>query len=293
MAETLTTFMAGEIRLTSSVNLTVTDSHSVGGRTVTIPAGYYRIRLADSSADGSQSNPYDLLARLQTLANAAPAAGYWSFELTAQGFVRITYNGGSGTASITWDGSGIVRDVLGFTAGVSFGGTGVAQTATYHPTHCLFSICRAGDTGWQPVPPMMAVCELPDGSVVGEQDANENMLRSFDLRFHPKDWATRTSLGAAGTPMLPVKSRWKVPSTGAGTDPPWSVKDFVRAAAFKAVGVCFDFQALTTGSKFDECYLAESALRADRAMVQTIGGIDQRYDFKGFALRFYAERTSA
>jgi hypothetical protein len=296
LAETINTMLAGEIRLTSSYNLTVTDSASPGGRTVTVAAGYYRTFLGDvANGDGTQATPYETLSTLEALLNAAgPGSGSWTVALTSAGFVRITYAApGTGAASIAWDGTGVVRDVLGYTATATFSAPGQSSTASYHPSHCLYSICRANDSDWTEAPPQSAFCEVPGGQVVGWQDASGTMVRSFDLRFHPKDWATRTSRGSAGTPMLPAKARWSTSGTAAGTDPPWSVKDFVRAAAGKRVGFTDQFQALvaaTTG-EYDVVYLADATIKADRAMVPTIPQLSALYDFKGFAIRWNASAT--
>jgi hypothetical protein len=296
LAETINTMLAGEIRLTSSYNLTVTDSDSPSGRTVTIPAGYYRILLADAvDGDGTQANPWELLSRLAFLLSESASGTLWTTSLTADGFVRITYVvPGGGSASIAWDGTGVVRDVLGFTATATFSAPGQSSTATYHPSHVLYSICRAGDSDWTEEPPQSAFCEVPGGQVVGWQDASGTMVRSFDLRFHPRDWATRASRSAAGTPMLPAKARYSTSGTAAGTDPPWSVKDFVRAAAGKRVGFTTQFQSVVAGSveEFDVCYLADSTIKASRAMTLSVPGFAQLYDFKGFALRWYAQGST-
>jgi hypothetical protein len=275
--------LAGEIRIPSSTTVTVTDSHSPSGRSVTLTAGYYRTLLAQSAGTGTQASPWELLSRLSTLVNAAPGSTYYTFSLGSDGFVKCARSSaGSGASSIA--GTNVLR-LLGFDATISFSAPSQTVVAAYHPQFVLYSTCCAGDSGWTSRTPMAAAAETLDGRVVGWMDPTVRVTRSFDLRFHPRAWSDRSG-DVAATPVEPPKARWRTPATALGSVLHWSVRDFVHAAAFKRMGLAINnFQAYIGGlSPFDVGYFTESSLSTDKAIVPTTPNWNARCDWRGIEL---------
>lgn len=310
MANTITSAIQATTSLATSDTWTVTDSHDVGGRTVTFGTGgtttYWRPFIASTATPGTPSttigSPKSLLAHVGNQVNAGAGGTLWVFAVNAGGFITAKYNGtGTGTLAV---GAGPVARVLGLpTSTTSLGFTaGQTQTFTYHPTHCLYTISRPGDDHWQDDPPLAAIGEPRDGSTyVVAQDSSAVQTRTFRSRFHPYDWATRATLGMAtgdgsATPLRGDSSRRKVRSGTAGVTPPWGWDDCVYAfpqTGGKLGALLGVFQTYVTGgvSTFDECYLsADTATRRNNSRIAAANW-DRFTDIESITLRWYGTGT--
>jgi hypothetical protein len=284
--------MATEFRLTSTTNVTVTDSHSPGGRTVGMSAGFYRIFLGSATGLGTRAVPWEFLSRFQTALNAAPGSTYYEVSLRPDGLVQIyRTSAGSGASSIA--GTSILR-LLGFNSTVNFVSPDKIEIAPFHPQFVLYSICLANDSGWTSRAPMAAVAETLDGRVTGWAENTVRVSRSFDLRFHPRDADARLALSTAGTIIEPPKSRWKEPATAIGSTLHWSVRDFMQAAAFKRVAFALNnFQTYVTTAldSYDVGFFTEASINSDKAIVPTTANWSQRCDWRGVEIVFYETGT--
>lgn len=274
MAQTIGSMMAAVIRWTTNYNLTVVDAADPGGRTVSInPTGtrYYRVFLGAFSGGTTASAAIDLLQHLEDQLNATTGATDWAVEMLSTGFVKITYSG-LGTASITWDAGLVVPKQLGY-AGTDTGtldpglGTG-STTATYHPTHVVYSLNRAKATDWVQRPPPSALAEMDSGEVYGWTGGKWVQSYTFDSEFHPRTWTVRASTSAAATPA--ISEHGVRMSLATAVSPPWSVEDALVYAGQTAswgqhAGFALGtFQTLVSGGStaFDIGALSAETLQA-------------------------------
>jgi hypothetical protein len=294
MAETLTTLLAQPVTLESSYAWSVTDQGGAG-RTVTIPAGVYRLLLASpSTGAGTVAAPWETLSRFEELINASAGGNVWSFALTAAGLVTITYTG-TGTGTLPFDGANVTGKLLGFTGGVSLA-TGTTATSNYPPTHCVFAFARSGDTGWVGAPRLGAWATMQNSVVYGYASTRARQTRRFDLRLHPTDYAARTALASLATPIYPDdESRVRLPTATPGVDPPWSVHDTIRTAGGQRLGAALGtLQARIAGTGlYDEVYVGAETLTDENATTLSVANWSQRTDWRGVVLNRYRETSSA
>ena len=286
MAEQLNYLLAQPIQLTTSADMAVTDS--LGARTASVAAAWYRVRLARGSGTGTEDDPAELLAAVETALGAAR----WDVTLTAEGRVRLTYLG-SGTGQIVWT-STPLRNLLGFAPG-TVGPLAPKATATgaYHPTHCVFAV-SADDEGWQAGPGQTAVEQLPDGSCYGWQDGQNTFRRRITFTLLPRDEASRVALDSAlGTQALPIAARRTSAAAGEpGQDPPWSVHDTLATAVGKACGWTDRLPEVIAGTvtTFDRVYLGPESFAATSRL--SVAGYDPRRDVGPVELSWAAEELA-
>lgn len=300
MAAPITSAICQVLTLTTKYDLTVTDSAGVG-RTVTLGTNltptYWRTFLASSATPTTPSttitSPKSLIAHLQAQLNAAIGSTKWLVTMSATGSVQIQWTGATNPATITWDAGNVIRNALGFTAGVSLAPNATA-TATYHPTHTIYSVSRRDDTGWIIVPQRRAVAELPNGTVFGWQDGTQRRRRSFTLGFHPYDWSTRSAAGANGTPLWGDSSRETSPSITAGVVPPWSLSDFFATCLGYRCGAALGtYQTVLTGATTtcDAVYVGADTLTADAVQALEQANNSNWYRWPGVVLWRYGSET--
>jgi hypothetical protein len=293
MAETISSLICQPYSLTGAIAATVVEDGFGAGHSVDLitsgQSGTYRTILAKSAGTGTATDPYELLSIVD-----ANLGSQWALTFTADGRIKVTYTGAVVNGAITW-GSTTIRNLLGFDANVGpiTAGSNGSQTGTYQPTHCAFLIARTDDTGWVPSPQKFALAEMPDGSVYGRGDNRRRLKRTFNARFLPVDYATRTTLSAASTPCFPAKSRWAAPSSAAGTSPPWSVYELLTTSHAQKLGCAFGtYQDLVNGSTtYDAAYWTAETVNADEAVGPTVANWSARRDWRGLSLWFSAEET--
>jgi hypothetical protein len=283
----------------TSYSVSVTDSHSTRSVSVGTAATttYWRTAFGLSGATGStEASPKSLVNALQTALNAAPGSAFWTVTVTAGGYVKITYNGGAGAASITFT-AAEVRNQLGFTGNLTFSAPAASQTASHQIPSAILSIARVNDTEFSPEPMARAVGATEDGKVYGWVNTSRRMLRKFDLRFHPLDATAKTSLSASGTPYRSAtKSRWLAPSADFGQTPPWTLLDFFGAAGgTRLAGFFGNFQDAIAGTvtTYDAVYLTPDSLEERRPAKPSLATWNQRFDWNGVEVSFVAEETFA
>lgn len=294
MAQNPTTLIAQPVTLATSYALTVTDNGGAA-RTVTVPAGTYRMLLASVSAGtGTVAAPWETATKITALLNAASGASVWGLTMLATGYLHWTYTGPvSGT--ITFDAGGVIRKMLGMSGSIGLS-SGASFDSNYQPPGCLFIATRASDTYWTSAGTMAAYGQLPTGETYGWESSITKQVRAFNLRLHPTNATAATALSSNVTPLYPDdESRIRVPSGPVGAAPPWSAHDFVRTAGTKRLGAALGtFAARVAGTGvFDEVYLTPAALTHDRAQSLSVAAWSQRMDWAEFELARYRETSSA
>jgi hypothetical protein len=289
MAELPTSLIDLGWKQLTAYTLTVTDQAGIG-RTVTVGSAgtWWRIQLAVSSASGAT----ELLAKpflngIQTALNAA-LANKWQLSLTAAGNVQFKYLG-TGTGSITLP--TVIRNLLGFATDVSGLTTGAVQTGFYLPAGCLYTIERAGDDGWNPEAPAVAMATLPAGQgTYGWMDSSSNMRRKFDLGKHPRYWSSRVATSAGATPMLPDdRARWFVRAASLeACTPPFSLLDLVRMALGRRCGAALSnvqtMIATPAGFQYELVAIDEETIGASLPLQAMSPGYIERQTWKGFGV---------
>ena len=267
MANLPTVFLAQTLTLAGTISFSVTDSFST--RTITIVAGgttrYSRVYLAVRTDTGTTlATPHELLTTVQTALNAAPGSSYWTVALTTAGVVKITYNGGAGTGTITWTANGLgLRNIFGFTGtATSALAVGGSTTATQPPTGCIVSLCSdASDSAWQTQSASDATATTVSGKTVQFTSGYQSMRRQIRLRLHPALW-TNASANEYFSPCHPLdnaanSTRWNTPATTGYLDAVvYSVHEFVatahRPGADAQIGMSVgEFQSMIAGSITD------------------------------------------
>lgn len=281
MAETITAVLAQAWRCPASASITKQENVPIGSPS-TVSVGttgqYYRHFFVKSGADGSATNPKSY----PSIVEAALGAN-WSFGPRPDGFIDVTYNG-TGTGTITWDGTGgtsvVPRNLLGFASNISLT-HGQTTTATYHPAGMVYTIGRRNCRLYERRKPFAAYATTPDGRVYGWRDSSRQMGIRWDAIAHPRDWATRATLGAACTPLYPSTGRYLTPaSSPSGAVLPWSVLDFWDSCAGIDVAYVSDYQGVFAGlvSTFDVLHASEEMLMADRPTSPTQANWSGRFD---------------
>jgi hypothetical protein len=281
--------IAATFKLATSVVLTVTDDQGIG-RSVTIATlstdTYWRIKLASSASPGTPSttpgSPKNILAHITNKLNAGGSA-IWSATLNAAGFVVFAYSGVVRAGTITWPGS-ILENTLGFTANVSVP-MGSSQTAAYHPSHTAYFISRENDTGWQNDPPLVAIARPRGGRPYGWSDTSAIVTRTFDAKWHPYTWSSRTSAGLSSTdggatPIWGDSSRWKTRTATAGMTLPFGLVDFFAICGLNSsvdgLNICGaslgTFPEVTAGTTttYDEVIVDASTIAAKNVQAPEI-----------------------
>lgn len=282
MTERLGYLFAQTFELTAAATLVTTDDRG-GPTTRTLLAGWYRTFLAPSTGTGTETDPAELLLAVETVLGATK----WSVRMTAQGLVRITYLGtGTGQLAI---GTADLANLLGHTGGVISLASGAHHDGEYPPTHCVFASFCDPDSGWIDTPGRLAASSLPGGVVYGWHDGRVEYRRTATLSALPKTWATRSALGASGTPAYPADSRMGAPSTGEpGQDPPWSCLDTHATAAGLQCAVTWgQFEELVAGTvtAYDLVYLAPEHWSAGGRVSLWRQGYDARRSYTVDVLR--------
>lgn len=282
MTERLGYLFAQAFELTAAATLVTTDDRG-GPTTRTLLAAHYRTFLAPSTGTGTETDPAELLLAVETVLGATK----WTVRMTSAGLVRITYLGtGTGQLAI---GTADLAALLGHTGGVISLTSNTYHDGEYPPTHCLFASFCDPDTGWIDTPGRFAGSALPGGVVYGWHDGRVEYRRTATFSALPKTWATRSSLGASGTPAYPADSRMGAPSTGEpGQDPPWSCLDAHATAAGRQCAVCWgDFEELVGGSSsaYDVVYLAPEQWTAGSRVSLWRPGYDARRSYTIDVLR--------
>lgn len=299
MAEVITAAIDQAWRATASASIAVVDS--VGGtRTESIGTSgkYYRQVLVKSTADGSATNPYSYLFTVGAALGSAWELGPVTSGGVGTGFWYIKYLG-TGTGTITWDGSGgtstVPRNLLGFSTNVSLA-TNATLVATYHPAGFVYTIGRRNCKDYERRKPMAAYATTPDGRVYGWRDSSRQVCLAWDAIGHPRDWATRNSLPAACTPLYPTDPARILtpPSSVAAASPPWSVLDFWDTCAGFDLAYVRDFQAVLAGSvsTFDVLHLAEETIMADRPTAPMQANWSGRFNFSNMQFNVVAVAQS-
>lgn len=236
-------------------------------RNVTISPGYFRMFLAPRTGivGTSLTAPTAFISYLVRQLNTGTAG--WSCAVGADGFLSIGWAGTRNPGTITFPGTNVVRNLLGFNANISIAPTGT-QKATYHPTHNVYMMSRANDTGWPRIPPAMAGARLPTGRVFGWKDRRKVWKRTFDSRFHAYDWATRIAgtINGVASPYTGDTSRQSTASNTPGIVPPYGMDDFFDSALGNRIGAMFGtFQTVAAGTATTcECvYVQPETLSAE------------------------------
>lgn len=275
MAETAAYMLAQTFQLTAQTPKTTDDRGSMVSRTVA--AAYYRTLLAATAGTGTATDPAELLTAVQT----ALGSSKWSVQLTAAGLVQVTYTG-TGTGTLILSTCPTLRSLLGFSSDVGPLAASGSSTAPYPPTHCLFALAADPDSGWVDDAARFAGARLPDGTVYGWDDGRHGFTRKASFRFLPKDWSTRATLSAVGTPAFSPSSRTLSPASGEpGQDPPWSAADTLATATTRQLGVTWgDLQAIIAGtaSTFDLCYLTPECRTQGGRIALSVDRYDARRD---------------
>ncbi len=287
MAEQPCALLAQPVTFTTET-WTVTDDTG-SGRSVTLPAGTYRVLLGSTSTHTAGA-PGDLLAHIEAALGAS-----WTVRMTASGRVAITYVG-STTGVLTAPGGGSpMFTVLGAPTLPGSWVTNDVVTATYLPTHCILAAAVAPDTGWQGATGRFAGAKIPGGPVYGWGDRLGRRERSLTFRLLPKDAAQYSALvgaGAApGTPALGPTSRALNPwASEPAQSPPWGAIETVSTAGAQALGFTDDLQRVIAGtsSTYDVAYLTPEALRDAKAQL-SVEGFDPRRDLAGLVLSWAGE----
>ena len=264
--------------LSGTQNVSVSDSAGTNTRNLNTNSAtnYYRIFLA-ATAGGAVTvgNPTDLLYTVTQNLNSAR----WLVELLSTGFVRIKYLG-TGTGTITWT-TTTVRNLLGFDTTVGPLATNATQTAAYLPTHLILAIAQWPDTDWIQTPQRITGTQLPDGTVSAWGDGRTGRKRSCEIACAPRDWTTRTSEDAAGTPRDGPSSRYLTPSTSEpGQAPPWGIFDQMGNQIAQRWGYADGtMQSLIAGSTsaFDVVSIPPDSLKQDRGRM-TAAGLATRWN---------------
>ena len=274
MAESLGYLLAQSFSITSSQVMATTDDRG-GPTNRTVASGWFRVLLANG-AGNSHADPLELLGAVESALDAAK----WTVAMTSAGKVRFTYLG-TGTGTIAWAGATTLQAILGVTATVGPLATGASATATYQPTHALFSAVCDPDTGWTDLPARFAGAAMPDGTVYGWHDGRAALKRMATLRLLPKDSAFVTSLGSTSTPAFPAVSRRLSPSTSEPAQAaPWSALDTLATAYALECGVLWgDLQEVIAGTvtAYEKVYFAPEQAAAGRITLSILG-YDARRD---------------
>ncbi len=305
MAEVITTCLQQTIRLTTSSVWAVVDSFS--SRSVTFGTvstnTYWRVFIASSASPGTPSttigSPKSLMAHVENILRAGGAGSIWSLAWNAAGFITIRYSG-TGTATLTFTDT-VVSRILGCAAGPLSFAAGETKVMANHPTHNVYMISDAGSTNWQASPPMFAISEMPDGSSYELRDSQSLRTRTFDSRFHPFTWTSRTTLGMAATdssatPFWGDSSRYKAPSSTAGVVAPWGLNDFFWTCGDNG-GLCGALfgtfqQVPATVTIYDVVTIAASTKTALAVGKPSLASWSLRSDWPGITCRQYTADVS-
>lgn len=285
MAEKITTVICQTFLVSGTLENTVTDTVGAG-RTVTVNptdvtsrGTYYRIALVPVSGTGaSEALAQHLLAHCETQFGSD-----WSWAINSDGFVTVTYDGASGTGSITWNTT--LRNLLGFSSDISGLAIGATATASYHPLFVFYAISQTSK-GWQDIAARSAFAETGESEVYGWKESKRRMRRTSTFRYHPATWAVRASEGAAATPVYPdVKARYLTPSDvpGASLTPPWSLMDFKGTAPGRRCSAIFgEFQGVFTGATttFDEVMVGLATISRDESTEPSESNWPARFDWR-------------
>jgi hypothetical protein len=296
------TFLAQPFLLPNTYTGTVIDDDSPGGRSFAIAGAskYHRVKLAPTSADGSEDAPFELLAKYQAaLRNGGTK---WTVTLTTEGLVRTTYSGTTTNGQVQW-GTGAttgqpIKNVLGYTANLGPLTPGASATASYQPLFCLFNCARPRDTEWDPMPAGVAASKTGLGRVVAFDSGVECYSRAMDFAWHPATDAFRIAQGALGTIIRQpfTSTRRRQPSSVVGTTltPPWTVHEFLALARGRRLAAVINqFQEYVAGSvsSWNAVYLDPETWTAKNTTTPSIPGVDQFYDRRGVVLSDYGAES--
>ena len=290
-----TLLMAQVLTLVGEISVSVTDSFST--RTITLVAAaatkYGRVYLAPTAAAGTLiSAPLEVLNTFETLLNAAvPGNNYWAVRMTASGAVKITYNGGAGTGTITWTANGTgLRNILGFTGTVGPLAVAASTTGTYAPGGCIVSLCAGeDDSHWQSYGGNIAAASTADGRTIALDTEYQSVRRTLRLRMVPHTQSEATS--EIRTPCFPLETtgnstRWTTPTTtGYLLDGAYSVHQFLatahRTSADARVAMMigtFQTQLVASSPTYVLGSITADALKADEKFPLSVPGYYRWHD---------------
>jgi hypothetical protein len=289
MAEQLSHLLAQSFTLTGTLTGTATDQAGVG-RTVTFNTGtkIYRIYLANIAAGtGASATPLEFLSAMETAMGT-----HWTVTLRTNGLVRVTYTG-TGTGTMNFHAT--VAALLGHSGTVGPLATNAYTDGSYQPTHCVFAINFADDTGWILGKPRTATAMLPNGKVYGFTDRSvQTQRRGFSISHAPRDSSHKIALTTSNPTDPPLGTVAYAPSarvadswTGEpAQSAPWSIQDTMQIALDQTVGIAWgnlpDIIANTSGAnKFDVVQLTPECLQNRQLQLWTPGN-DSRRDAMGF-----------
>jgi len=271
---------------------TVTDDVGTS-RTVTIPAGTYRVVLGAASTHTVDA-PGDLLTRLNTAFGSS-----WRWALGTDGRARVTYLGPSVSTGILLApmGGSAVLAILGtLTLPATFAVDDVAH-ATYLPTHSIFAATVDPDSGWEVAPGRFAGARMPDGSVYGWGDRLQRLTRTVGFRLLPKNgavWSALSTAGTApGTPAEGPRARWLDPTASEPAQAaPWGAMETIATADGQALGWTTDLQGVLAGTvtSCERVYLTPETLVSAKTQL-SVKGWDPRRDIVGVELAFAGEES--
>lgn len=289
MAETPNALLAQPFTITAET-WTLTDDVGTT-RTVTIPAGTYRVVLG-SATTHTPDVPGDLLARLNTTFGAS-----WRWAMGTDGRVSLSYLGPTVTVGVATPpmGGSTVLKILGGLTPLAFFNVNAHATATYLPTHAILASTVDPDSGWELAAGRFAGARMPDGSVYGWGDGLQRLTRTLGFRLMPRNadvWTALSMAGVApGTPAEGPRTRWlDATASEPAQAPPWGAMETIATAGGQALGFTTDLQGILAGTvtTFERVYLTPDAIAQAKTQV-SVKGWDPRRDLTGLELAFAGE----
>lgn len=289
MAESLEFMFAQDFALTGSITWeTIVDG--VPGTSTLQASGtlYYRTFLArHGSATGTRAAPFDLLKSV-----AAALGSSFAVNLGSNGKVVVS---NVDAVSVSTALPTTVYRLLGFTSGAIALAPNTSTTATYYPTHVVYSPNYGNDSGWQQRAMRRAAARLHTGHVYSVQSYAREYTRAVHWQFHPKTWSEVGTYGE-GTPMFPPAARSRNSYTGEpGQEPPWSVLDSMGIQGEQVCGVAFgtlqNLIAAAGDQTWFECCVEPDTLQKDVPNAPMAAHFDGRWDFNNVAFSQVSEQS--
>jgi hypothetical protein len=292
----ITSALALPVTLSGSPALSITDSS--GTRTATFPNEVFRHFLAYVSGatpgvnSGTEADPHEAGKYLQYKLNNNGALAHHTITFTTDGRWQWFY-ASTGTASITWDGTGGTSAVLARLYGWTGNTTATAassSTAQHQPFGFAACESRPGSTGRTYEPPKVAAARMPDGSAYGWSDGYTNSFQSFNVAWLPKDAAAKSSFGVAGTPAYPTsitRERAVLTAPSASYTLPYSWWEAIAASLNLRCGFAQgNLQRLIAASEstFLDVYVDPSTITKAGALKPQVANWDQFWTWEGVTL---------
>lgn len=260
-----------------SANYTVayTDSSGAGNKSFNFSGYYYRIFLAALSAGaaGTNNDPKEYLDAVETVLGAL-----YTVRLQSDGFVRISYSG-TGNAVLTWGTGETIGRILGFSGATTTISAGSYTTATYHPQGILYGLGCFNSRDWTARSTDDAYATTIGGETYGWGGTRQLLTKSFDLRYHPRTWAIRSTRNDACTPAWTdnmVFSAAGPVGEAVGTE---TVARFLLNSKGKQLGVIWSgFHQATVGTAFDIGKWTADSIREANRFGTSIGNYTQLVD---------------